>query len=158
MSTQTINETFSLQVPDTFERMDVETLRGLSRGSGDPFLWGMRDRENHVMILAMWKRYPALLSLLADPKTLVKKNEQLTRKLYEGHHYRLLGFLSMQAGEEKAEGYRFSYSAEGIDHVRTNFLIRDGKTVYAFICAGREENADMDLAVFSRVMESLEYV
>ena len=157
MSRQTINETFSLQVPDAFERMDGESLRGLSRG-GDPFQWGMKDRENHVMILAMWKRYPALISLLADPKTLVKKNEQLTRKLYEGHGYRLLGFLSMQAGEEKAEGYRFSYSAEGIAHVRTNFLIRDGKTVYAFICAGREENADTDLAMFSRVMESLEYV
>ena len=157
MSRQTINETFFLQVPDTFERMDGESLRGLSRG-GDPFQWGMKDRENHVMIIAMWKRYPALISLLADPKTLVKKNEQLTRKLYDGHGYRLLGFLSMQAGEEKAEGYRFSYSAEGIAHVRINFLIRDGKTVYAFICAGREENADTDLTMFSRVMESLEYV
>ena len=157
MSRQTINETFFLQVPDTFERMDGESLRGLSRG-GDPFQWGMKDRENHVMIIAMWKRYPALISLLADPKTLVKKNEQLTRKLYDGHGYRLLGFLSMQAGEEKAEGYRFSYSAEGIAHVRINFLIRDGKTVYAFFCAGREENADTDLTMFSRVMESLEYV
>ena len=157
MSRQTINETFTLQAPDAFERMDGETLRGLSRG-GDPFQWGMKDRENHVMIIAMWKRYPALISLLADPKTLVKKNEQLTRKLYDGHGYRLLGFLSMQAGEEKAEGYRFSYSAEGIAHVRINFLIRDGKTVYAFFCAGREENADTDLTMFSRVMESLEYV
>ena len=158
MSRQIINETYSLQVPDTFEPMDGEDLRDLSRGSGDPFQWGMKDRENHVMVIAMWKRYPALLSLLADPKSLVKKNEQLTRKLYEGHGYRFLGFLSVRAGEERAEGYRFSYSAEGIAHTRTNFLIRDGKTIYAFIYAGREENADSDLAVFSRMMESLEYV
>lgn len=158
MSRQMINETYSLQIPDSFESMDGEDLRGLSRGSGDPFQWGVKDRENHVMIIAMWKRYHALLSLLADPKAVVKRNEQLTRELYEGHGYRLLGFLSAQAGEEKAEGYRFSYSAEGIACVRTSFLVKDGRTVYAFICAGREENADTDLAMFSRVMTSLEYV
>ena len=158
MSRQIINETYSLQIPDHFEPVAAEDLLRLTQGRGDPFQWGVKDRENHVMILAMWKQVPALLSWLADPKAMARKNEQLTRKMYEGHDYRFLEFLSIRAGDEKAEGYRFAYTAEGVTHVRTNFLIKDGKTIYALICAGREENAEADQVMFRKVMESLEYV
>ena len=156
MRKQTVNDTYTLEIPDSFEPMDPEDLAALSGNGGDPFRWGVRDRENRVMILALWKRYPALLSWLADPKAVAKKNEQLTRKAYEGHGYRFLEFVSLRAGEEQAEGYRFTYEAEGITHARSNFLVKDGKTIYAFICAGREENMDRDLAVFRGVMESLQ--
>ena len=158
MSKQIINETYSLQIPDSFEAMTEEELRGMTQGKGDPFGWGAADRENHVMILAMWKQYPALLSRLADLKAMAKKNEQLTRRMYEEHGYRFLEYFSMQAGDEKAEGYRFAYTAEGIAHVRTNVLVKDGKMIYAFFCAGREENAEADKAMFCKVMESLEYI
>ena len=46
------------------------------------------------MILVLWKQYPALLVRIAGLKTIVSRNEQLTRKVYEGHDYRLLGFSS----------------------------------------------------------------
>ena len=97
MSRQTVNDTFILQIPDHYEPMSAEDLRELSRNGGDPYQWGVRDRENHVMIVASWKEYPALLARLADLKSIARKNEQLTGGVYEGHDYRLLGFCSMQA-------------------------------------------------------------
>ena len=30
--------------------------------NGEPFGWGVRDRENHVTMVAFWKKAPALLS------------------------------------------------------------------------------------------------
>ena len=74
------------------------------------------------MILVLWKQYPALLVRIAGLKTIVSRNEQLTLKVYEGHDYRLLGFSSLQAGDEEAEGYRFSYSTEGVAQVMNSFL------------------------------------
>ena len=62
----------------------------------------------------------------------------------------------MQAGTEQAEGYRFSYEREGIIQVCSNYLIRDGKTVYSFMCIGREENTDTDRSAMNRMMETLE--
>ena len=48
MSRQTVNDTFILQIPDHYEPMSAEDLRELSRNGGDPYQWGIRDRENHV--------------------------------------------------------------------------------------------------------------
>ena len=157
VSTQTVNGTFTLQVPDTFEPVSPEELRQMS-GGGDPFGWGMRDRERHVMILALWKQYPALLARLADLKAMAKKNQQLTARMYAGHGYRFLETLSGQAGNEKAEGYRYMYSAGDISQVGTCFLIKAGKTVYSIICAGREENKDRDLAMIRDVLKSFQYL
>lgn len=157
MKRQTINETFALQIPDGFEILTEEDLRKMYRNAGDPFRWGVRDTENHVIILALWKQYPALLSWTLDLKAIVKKNEQLTGKAHAAHGYRFLEFFSMQAGDEKAEGYRFSYDKEGMTQVCSNCLVRDGRTIYAFMCVGREENMETDRATFRRMMETLEY-
>ena len=149
---------FSLQIPDTFERMSPEELQELSHGSGDPYQWGVRDWERHVMIFALWKQYPSLIAWMSDPKAIAKKNEQLTHKVYGGYDYRLIGFSSLQAGDEKAEGYSFCYNMKGIKQVIQNYLIKDGKTVYAITCAGREENMAADQTMFREVMESLQFL
>ena len=157
MGRQTINEVFTLQIPEGFEVLTEEDLRKMYRNVGDPFQWGVRDTENHVIITALWKQYPALLSWTLDLKAIVKKNEQLTGKVHAEHGYRFLEFFSTQCGDEKAEGYRFCYDREGMTLVCSNYLIRDGRTIYAFMCVGRKENMDADRETFSRIMESLEY-
>ena len=157
MSKQTINDTFTLEIPDRFEVLSEEDLRGMYRNAGDPFQWGVRDTENHVIIVALWKKYPALLSWTLDLKAIVKKNEQLTGQAHAEHGYRFLEFFSMQAGDEKAEGYRFTYEKEGVTQACSNFLIKDGRTIYAFICVGREENMDADRETINRIMATLEY-
>ncbi len=157
MKQQIINDTFALQIPDGFEILTEDDLRKMYRNAGDPFRWGVRDAENHVIILALWKKYPALLSWTLDLKAIVKKNEQLTGKAHAAHGYRFLEFFSMQAGDEEAEGYRFSYDKEGMTQVCSNCLVRDGRTIYAFMCVGREENLETDRETFRRMMETLAY-
>ena len=157
MSRQIMNDTFSLQIPEHFEPMSAEELRQLSGAGGDPYQWGVRDRENHVMLVALWKQYPALLAWASNLKAIVKKNEQMTGQAHAAHGYRFLEFFSMQAGDEQAEGYRFCYDKEEITNVCNNFLIKDGRTIYAFMCVGRKENMDADRETFRRIMETLEY-
>lgn len=53
MGRQTINETFTLQIPDSFEVLTEDDLRKMYRNVGDPFGWGVRDTENHVIITAL---------------------------------------------------------------------------------------------------------
>ena len=81
MSRQTINDMFSVSLPESFELMSAEDLSELSRNGGDPYRWGARDRENHVMIVALWKQYPAILARMTDLKTIAKRNERLTRRV-----------------------------------------------------------------------------
>ena len=158
MSRQTINNTFTLNIPDSFEPMSSTELNELSRQGGDPYRWGVRDREKHIMFVVLWKQVPAILGWLADLNGIVKRNEQLTRKAYANHDYQLRKFDSMQAGKVRTEGYQFSYSAQGIKQNVTNFLIKDGKIVYSFMWVGREVNMAEDQALFHEVMESLQHV
>ena len=129
MRRETINETFALQIPDEFEVLTEDDLGKMYRNVGDPFQWGVRDTENHVIITALWKQYPALLSWTLDPKAIVKKNEQLTGEAHAEHGYRFLEFFSMKAGDVNAEGYRFCYDKEEITNVCNNFQIKDGRTI-----------------------------
>ena len=55
MARQTINDTFTLQIPDSFEVLTEDDLRSMYRNVGDPFGWGVRDTENHLIITAIWK-------------------------------------------------------------------------------------------------------
>lgn len=157
MERQTINDIFTLQIPDGFEVLTEEDLRSMYINVGDPFNWGVRDMERHASIVAIWKKYPALLSWTLDLKAIVKKNEQMTGQVHAAHGYRFLEFFSMQAGEENAEGYRFCYDKEGTAMVCSNYLIKEGRTIYAFMCVGWEENMDADKETFNRIMETLEY-
>jgi hypothetical protein len=157
MRQETINGTFTLQIPDGFEVLTEEDLRKMYRNAGDPFQWGVRDTANHVIITALWKQYPALLSWALDLKAVVKKNEQLTGQAHAAYGYRFLEFFSMQAGDEEAEGYRFCYDKEGVTQACSNFLVKEGRTIYAFICVGREENMATDRETFRRIMETLKY-
>jgi len=157
MSRQTINDTFTLQVPDHFEILADDDLRKMYR-SGDPFGWGALDTENHVIITVLWKQYPALLSWMLDLKSVDKKNEQLTGKAHAEHGYRFLEFFSMESEDHvKAEGYRFAYDKEGVTQVCSSYLVKDGRTIYAFLCIGREENMDADKETFRRIMDTLKY-
>ena len=110
-----------------------------------------------AVLLALWKEYNGLLARMADLKAIVRKNEQQTARAHAEYGYRLIEFCGMDAGEEKAEGFRFSYEREGITQVCSNLLIKEGKTVYAFMYIGRTEHAEADRESFTKIMESLEY-
>ena len=157
MHQETINGIWRLQLPDGFVRISDEELAGMSRAGGDPFRWGARDAEKHAVLLALWKEYNGLLARMADLKAIVRKNEQQTARAHAEYGYRLIEFCGMDAGEEKAEGFRFSYEREGITQVCSNLLIKEGKTVYAFMYIGRTEHAEADRESFTKIMESLEY-
>ena len=157
MDRQIINDAFILQLPDSFEVLTEKELRGMYLNAGDPFRWGARDTENHVVFLVLWKQYPGIVSRMLDLKAMVKRNEQLTRKAHDGHDYQLLVFFSQQAGENKAEGYCFSYDRQGVAQVCHNFLVRDGRTIYTFMCVGRKENMERHREMINQVMKTLEH-
>ena len=47
MSRQTVNDTFSLEIPDSFELLSGEDLGQLSNSGKDPYQWGVRQPEKN---------------------------------------------------------------------------------------------------------------
>lgn len=149
-----VHEELSLSWPDGFQVMTANELKQLYL-SNNPKRWGIWDKERHVMITVLWQEYHPLLNFLADPKAMAKRNEQLTRRGYKKHDYRLESFLSMQFCGRNLEGYCFSYRLGDTAQRVETLLLKQKKCVYNFSCIGRKENEEKDRALFREVMNTL---
>ena len=78
MGRQTINDTFTLQIPDCYEVLTEEDLRGMYRNVGGPFMWGVRDRENHKVILEALMDIDDAWFILCGSGPLLDELKQLT--------------------------------------------------------------------------------
>jgi len=150
-----INGALSMPCPEGFSPMSAEDLDRVYTCK-DPKRTGMWDRQRHVMVTALWQRYNPLLARLADMKALAKRNEQLTRKGYQGHDYRLEGFFSRTVCGMAGEGYRFTYRLPDAQQEIETVLIKKGSVVYSLNCIGRPENRDANQALFHAILDGME--
>ena len=149
-----INNELLLPCPDGFTDMTREDLDRVYT-SGSPGRAGIRDAERHVMITVLWQRYNAVLAWLADIKSLARRNEQLSRKGYADHDYRLDGFFGREVWGLSGEGYHFTYRVEDTGQEAWTLLIKKGSTVYSLNCVGRPENHDANQAVFEEILDGV---
>ena len=154
MSKELINQTLSIGIPEGFHVMDAQELKQAFQ-SDHPDRWGIRNRESHVMVTVLWKDYPILLSKLADLKAVCRKNEQMAAKGYAGHDYQCGGFFSLTAAGLPAEGYRFSYSVDGVEQSAETILFKLEKTIFTITCGGRRENREADRELFDRIIAGI---
>lgn len=154
MTSEKINGAFTLEIPEGFEVMSSEDLRKLYQNENAD-RWGMWDRERHILITVAWQRVNALLSFLADIKSVAKRNEQLIAKGYANNDYKMEGFFSSSAGNIHMEGYRFSYTLQGIPQKSETLLMKLEKNIYSITCVRRAENAEECADVFPAVIASL---
>ena len=150
-----INGELALPRPEGFVVMSPEELaRAYTCDNSDR--WGMWDKKRHIMVTVLWQRYNPLLAWLADMKTLVKRNEQLTSRGYKDHDYRLEGFRSRDVRGMAGEGYRFTYRLGDVVQRIDTVLVKKGRTVYSLSCIGRPENSAVDQAVFEAILDGIE--
>ena len=154
MSKAKVNDLFSIEVPEGFHTMSTEELRKAYRDE-NPNRWGMWDQERHVMVTVMWQEYSRLVMMLADTKAICRKNEQIASKGYANNGYVSDGFFSVKVDGEKAEGYRFSYSVDGVEQSAETILFKLEKTIFTITCGGRRENRETDRELFDRIIDGI---
>ena len=116
MITKGSHQTVSIEYPDSFHPMTDEELRQVYR-CVSPKPWGVWDKENHVMLLVLWKDYPLLLAKLTDLNTACKASARQNRKGYAGLDFLFEDFFSSTAAGKPAEGYTFTYSVSGVPSI-----------------------------------------
>ncbi len=155
--TEIINNEISIGVPDGFHIMSAEELTKVYISS-DPKRWGIWDNDRHVIITVLWQDLNAFTSMLADIDATAVKNEQLTRKGYEGHDYAMEGFHGAQICGSHARGYSFTYRIQDITQHVSTLLFKVNKRIYSINCIGRNENREQDHELFEEVLKSVSFV
>ena len=154
MITEGIHEALSIEYPDSFRPMTDEELRKVYRCER-PKPWGVWDKENHVMLLVLWKDYPLLLAKLADLKTATKASARQNRKGYAGLDFLFEDFFSSTVADRPAEGYTFTYNVSDVRQRVETIQFKAGKSMYGICTIGRAENRDQDHELFTKVLNSI---
>ena len=112
------------------------------------------DKANRTSIHSY--RGPGLekgLQMLADVKSIAKRNQQLAAKGYAGHNYREEGLFSAEADNVHLEGYRFSYDLQDFRQKAETLLMKYEKMIYNFTCVSREESAAEGSELFRNLID-----
>ena len=155
--TEIINQEISIGVPDGFHIMSQEELTKVYV-TNDPNRWGIWDHDRHVIISILWQDLNAFTAMLADIDAAAVKNEQLTKKGYEGHDYVMEGFHDADISGSHARGYSFTYRIQDIiQHVDT-LLFKANKRIYSINFIGRNENREQDHELFEEVLKTVSFL
>ena len=154
--TEIINQEISIGVPDGFHIMSAEELTKVYVTS-DPKRWGIWDQDRHVIITVLWQDLNALTAMLADIDAAAVRNEQMTKKGYEGHGYALEGFRDAQISGHHARGYSFTYDIQDVHQHVATLLFKAGKRIYSINCIGRNENCEADQKLFEDVLKTVSF-
>ena len=143
MRSEVVNNEVTVRFPDSYEIMSSEELQK-AYGSVTGDLWGIWDKEAHVIVTLLWQKYNGLLLAMADMKAMARKNESMAADLYRNNNYVNKGFFSEDVDGKSGEGYWFEYDVAGIRQQGASVLFKNRNTVYSLSVFARAENQEFE--------------
>ena len=127
MKCETLDSELKINCPDGFHKMSKDELAA-ENCYGDPPKLCLTNPERHIKISCSFKKYNPVAAALADQKGTAKAMQSKIARLMNGYNYSLKRFLTAGIGDFTADGFEYSYEAQGIclrGHLllRTNALI-----------------------------------
>ena len=152
-----LNNDLLLPCPEGFRLMEDaerDSLQMIEKGPGIV----LSDPARHMMISVGWKQPNGLALLLLSDGDLVKKTEQTVRKAMQPCGYRAEGptrHLNRVAGLTM-NGFRYGYTAQGVEMSAETCILRRKKTLYFFHCYVRAAQRDEGFALWESVLGSID--
>ncbi len=143
MRSEVVNNEVTVRFPDSYEIMSSEELQQ-AYGSVNGDLWGIWDKEAHIIVTLLWQKYNGLLLAMADMKAMTRKNESMAADLYRNNNYSVKGFFSEDVDGRNGEGYWFEYDVAGIRQQGASVLFKNRNTVYSLSVFARAENPEFE--------------
>ncbi len=156
MNTIILNHELKAVIPDGFHEMDEAERGNLNFYNEVPALC-VCDPDRHIILSAAWKKQ-ALASMLLSSREIAEKMEKSFRKPMEPFGYRLEEFLEESIDGVAADGFRYSYTAEGVGMTGESFSFKKGKTFYYIHAYARTDLLDESLPVLRGILRSWEWV
>lgn len=153
------SEWLTVTMPEGFEPVPHDELEKLMGFKYDN-LWGMRDKERHMLISFTWKDANKYLGKLASEKFLAKRiDETYAKRYHRNHDYRCNGFFErpITGSDVGAQGVSFSYTVENVAHEGEALVFkRDGRRSYTLVYYTGAADAAGNRPVYDGIVESLE--
>ncbi len=146
-----LNNELLLPCPDGFHPLDEEeraALPQLESGSGAV----LSDPARHMLISVGWKQPNGFALLLLTDDEVAKRTEQTVRRAMQRFDYRAEGFLTRTIAGLPAKGFRYGYTAQGVEMCAETCILRRKKTLYYFHCYARAARREESFALWESVL------
>ena len=137
MKSIVLDDALHVSFPDDFQEMSREELAAFKNGVGDHGICLKSDKQ-HIIFSLAWVK-DGLLSKIARGNDLVKNAENFYKKRMRSYGYKTQGYVTYDIGGEKADGLRYTYTAQGIDMTGETYAIRKDHKLYYIHCYYRTE-------------------
>ena len=120
-------------------------------------MWGMRDKERHMMVNVSWKDSNKFLTKLVSEKSFAKQVDENYGRRYRKSGYRNYGFFEcgIPGADTKAEGFDFSCVADGQPLEGEVVVFRQGIRTYTMTYTVYAENAVENKPIYELIRNSL---
>lgn len=117
-----------VELPEGFEELPLERLFEYSYIEGKPSAV-FKDEERHIIIAVATAEVKGFLGGFAGSKDIAKGNEKKLRKPMEEYGYKLDCFYKRMVAGEKAECFRFTYTAKDTAMTGDSMCIKKGRNL-----------------------------
>ena len=152
METKVLNGEWQVPVPDGFRELGSGEIARMNT-VGEAPQWCAQDEARHIIVSAAWKK-SGFAALMLSSKEVAQKMEASLRKAMQPYGYRPEGFVTADVGGLTADGFRYSYTAQGIGMSGESLSLKKGKTFYYLHCYCRTALAEESLSVIEEMLAS----
>ena len=145
------------ELPDGFapiEHDELEKLMGFEYAN----MWGARDGARKMLVSITWKDLSKLLTKLISEKSVATQVDETFAKRHRDQSYRCEGHFTrtIPGASAEAQGFRCSYTAEGVAHEAEVLVFKRGVRCYTLYYYTGADSAQENRPIFETFVASLE--
>lgn len=152
-----LHDELKLYCPEGFHFMDAEErarLRFTAEGNG----LSLSDPERHMLVSVACTRFGGISALVLSDRTLAKRTEADIRKQMLPLGYLPEGFLQRRVGTKTAEGFGYTYAAQGVEMYGETCALKTRNTLYYFHLYARDALRAESLPVWEALLADAEWL
>ncbi len=156
MTTVVLDDVMSFTYPLGFHVLEGEELEKMNYYKEPPKLC-IQDPERHMIVSVAWEKPKGLFGKLADSKDVEEVIEGKIKKMMKPYGYDHLEDFTRKIDRLDADGFRYSYTAQGIKMMGEVLTIKREKTSYYIYGYYREELKEDSIQVMKEIYDSISW-
>ena len=155
MEQLTIGKRFTLTCPEGFRPVTKEERDRFHMPESDDSL-GLIREDDRIVASMGWKEVSAFAGVLLHIISPAASVEASVSRDMAGYGYRKEKSLSREIGDQKAEGFRYTYTAGDNFMVGESYVIRSGRSLTFFHVYLPDELREQGLARWNELLDAVE--
>lgn len=152
-----LNINLEIGVPEGFRLMDENDKRRLTiLVDGEGVV--LENPEKHAVVSIGWKTVGRLALKLSSTQNIADRAERSIRKAMKRFDYSFDGAAEPLIGGRKADGFRYTYTAQNIKMAGETDVVKFESMIYYFHLCTRESLKEENQILWNKILSSAEWI